>query len=59
MRKSQIIVSLALMAMSICGVALAADAEQSAGVVNINTAEAAQLVLLPGVGAKGAQRIIE
>lgn len=29
------------------------------GVVNINTAEAAQLALLPRVGAKAAQRIVE
>ncbi|HEX8151927.1 MAG TPA: helix-hairpin-helix domain-containing protein [Thermoanaerobaculia bacterium] len=29
------------------------------GVVNINTAEAAQLALLPRVGPKAAQRIVE
>ncbi len=30
-----------------------------AGVVNINTADAAQLALLPRVGAKAAQRIVD
>ena len=58
MRKSHIF-ALALVLISICGAAYAADAEQPAGVVNINTADASQLALLPGVGAKAAQRIID
>ena len=36
----------------------AAPATAPAGVVNINTAEVAQLALLPRVGAKAAQRIV-
>jgi competence protein ComEA len=36
-----------------------ANAPASVGVVNINTADAAQLALLPRVGEKAAQRIIE
>ena len=36
-----------------------APAPSSAGVVNINTADAAQLALLPRVGEKAAERIIE
>jgi competence protein ComEA len=36
-----------------------APAPASAGVVNINTADATQLALLPRVGEKSAQRIIE
>ena len=58
MRKSHIL-ALGLVLISICGAAFAADAEQTAGVVNINTADASQLALLPGVGAKAAQRIID
>lgn len=58
MRKSHFI-ALALVVISICGAAFGADAENTAGVVNINTADAAQLALLPGVGAKAAQRIID
>ena len=37
----------------------ASGASQPAGVVNINTASPTQLALLPGVGAKGAQRIVD
>ena len=37
----------------------ASDSSSGAGVVNINTADAAQLALLPRVGAKTAQRIVE
>jgi competence protein ComEA len=50
--------TLAIVILSICGSAFAAEA-QSAGVVNINTADVEQLSLLPGVGAKAAQRIID
>lgn len=58
MRKSHIF-TLALVILSICGSAFAADAASNSAVVNINTADATQLALLPGVGAKAAQRIID
>jgi len=60
MRKSlPILVTLFLIA-SIGATAFAADqAAPSAGVVNINTASIAQLSLLPRVGAKAAQRIVD
>jgi len=57
MRKSPIL-ALALVVISLCGAAYAADAEPK-GVVNINTADATQLALLPGVGAKAAQLIVD
>ena len=57
MRKSPIL-ALALVVISLCGTAFAADADQK-GVVNINTADATQLALLPGVGAKAAQLIVD
>lgn len=44
------------------GSALAAKSKtkkELSGVVNVNTASAAQLDLLPGIGAKAAKRIIE
>jgi len=61
MRKSQTIVLIALMIASIAGTALADAAAVAApsGVVNLNTADAAQLSFLPRVGPKVAQRIIE
>lgn len=56
MRKSHIlIITLALLSLS----AAAFAADNTAGVVNINTADAAQLALLPGVGAKAAQQIVD
>ena len=55
MRKSLHIITLALILAAISTVAMA---ETPAGVVNINTADAAQLSLLPRVGATVAQRII-
>ncbi|HEU4522638.1 MAG TPA: helix-hairpin-helix domain-containing protein [Thermoanaerobaculia bacterium] len=58
MRKSHLMFSLALVLISLCGSAFAADGENKAGVVNINSADATQLALLPGVGAKAAERII-
>lgn len=64
MRKSLYIVTLTLM-LAVSAFAFAdeatpsGNASQSAGVVNINTADAAQLALLPRVGDKAAQRIIE
>ena len=61
MRKSLHILTLALILAAIGTVAVAdeAAASASAGVVNINTADAAQLALLPRVGEKAAERIIE
>jgi len=60
MRKSLHIITLALLVAAIAPLAMA-DAESSggaAGVVNLNTADAAQLALLPRVGEKTAERII-
>jgi competence ComEA-like helix-hairpin-helix protein len=67
MRKSLQLFTLALVMLAITAPAFAADAESStpapaaasSGVVNLNTADAAQLALLPRVGEKAAQRIIE
>ena len=65
MRKSLHIVALTLMlavgAFAFAEEAAPGGASQSnaAGVVNINTADASQLALLPRVGEKAAQRIIE
>jgi len=64
MRKSLYITLITLL-LAVSSVAFAeeaapvAGASQQAGIVNINTADAGQLALLPGVGAKGAQRIID
>jgi len=62
MRKSLHIVALVLVTLALSTAAFA-DGETPAaapsGVVNINTASAAELSLLPRVGEKGAQRIIE
>ncbi len=61
MRKSQTMLFLAVIIATMCASAFAADAQVSApaGVVNINSADAGQLSLLPRVGAKAAQRVIE
>ena len=60
MRKSQTLAILSLVILGICGAAFA-DSQPSvpAGVVNINTADAAQLANLPRVGMKVAQRIVD
>lgn len=63
MRKSLYFVTITLILLSFANAAFA-DAEPAgnaapAGVVNINTADAAQLMLLPRVGEKAAERIIE
>jgi competence protein ComEA len=66
MRKSLYIVAITLM-LAVSSVALAEEVapanggaqQQVQGVVNINTADAAQLALLPRVGEKAAARIIE
>ncbi|HEY0143691.1 MAG TPA: helix-hairpin-helix domain-containing protein [Thermoanaerobaculia bacterium] len=65
MRKSLQLFTLVLVLLAFTSPAFAADAAdsgapaKSSGVVNINTADAAQLALLPRVGAKAAQRIID
>ena len=62
MRKSHSIFLLSLVLVStICAGAFAADTQSAApaGVVNINTADAAQISYLPRVGAKAAQRVVE
>lgn len=65
MRKSLHVLTLALILTAFGAVAMADEAPSgaaspsSAGVVNINTADAAQLALLPRVGEKAAERIIE
>lgn len=62
MRKSLNLFILTLVLLSLPTFANAADAEGGsapAGVVNINTADASQLALLPRIGEKAAQRIIE
>jgi len=61
MRKSHSILFMAVFIAAICASAFAADTQSAApaGVVNINTADAAQLSLLPRVGMKAAQRIVD
>ena len=60
MRKSQSIAIFALVIISICGAAFAdTQTIAPAGVVNINTADAAQLANLPRVGMKVAQRVVD
>jgi competence ComEA-like helix-hairpin-helix protein len=60
MRKSHNAFLIAVVLTSLCATVFAADAEKAAGgVVNINTAEAAQLALLPRVGASAAERIVQ
>lgn len=59
MRKSHIAI-LTLVLVSLCATAFADDAPSSpAGVVNINTADTAQLSLLPRIGPVAAQRIVD
>ena len=59
MRKSLHILALTLVLLSVSASAMAAESSAPTGVVNINSADAAQLSLLPRVGEKVAQRIIE
>jgi competence ComEA-like helix-hairpin-helix protein len=60
MRKSLPIFTLIIVLLSLSTVALAAEpASAPSGVVNINSADASQLSLLPRIGEKVAQRIIE
>src|ERR1043166_1630804 len=55
MRKSPAIILLGILILSLATAALA----DVPGVVNINTADAAQLALLPRIGVKAAQQIID
>ena len=61
MRKSLHIFTLAivLLSLSMSTLAFAAEPGAASGVVNINSADASQLALLPRVGEKAAQRIID
>lgn len=60
MRKALHVVALTLVMLSLSAAAIAAEPSGApAGVVNINTAEASQLSLLPRIGEKAAQRIID
>jgi competence protein ComEA len=64
MRKSHLIVLSVILIATICSAAMAADsapvtATPITGIVNLNTADAAQLAMLPRVGAKAAQRILD
>jgi competence protein ComEA len=59
MRKSLTILITLIAIISISATAFAADAQVPSGVVNINTADASQLAMLPRVGLKAAQRVID
>ena len=61
MRKSIHFLVAALVVLAVAGSAIAADNTPAAptGVVNLNTADAFQLSLLPRVGIKAAQRIVD
>jgi competence protein ComEA len=61
MRKSLhiLVIVLALAAITTSAFADAEPAGAGSGVVNINTADVSQLTLLPRVGEKAAQRVIE
>ena len=59
MRKSHIAI-VTLVLLSLCATAFAEEAPSSpSGVVNINTADTTQLALLPRIGPKAAQRIVD
>lgn len=63
MRKSLQMFTLALLVLSLATVASAAEPEGNggaqSGVVNINTADVSQIAMLPRIGEKAAQRIVE
>jgi competence protein ComEA len=61
MRKSPHLLIALLLVASISAAAFADDTTggASAGVVNINTADAAQIALLPRIGLKAAQRVVD
>ncbi len=57
MKKNFAYVVVLTLVLALTSFAHAEDA-QPRGVVNINSADAAQLALLPGIGAKAAERIV-
>ena len=61
MRKSHSIFVLGIIIATMCVSAFGADVQSAApsGVVNINTADAAQLSFLPRVGMKAEQRVVD
>ncbi len=62
MRKSHLIVLSAILIISMSSAVMAADTPTQTsptGVVNINSADIAQLAFLPRVGVKAAQRIVD
>ncbi|HKS24969.1 MAG TPA: helix-hairpin-helix domain-containing protein [Thermoanaerobaculia bacterium] len=62
MRKFLNFLLVAVVVLGIAGSAMAAETNASAapnGVVNLNTADAVQLSMLPRIGVKAAQRIID
>ena len=64
MRKSHLIVLSVILIATISSAVMAGESQPVAtapvsGIVNLNTADAAQLALLPRVGAKAAQRILD
>ena len=59
MRKSLNLFTLAIVIAALCSTAFAGETPAASGVVNINSGGAAELMLLPRVGEKSAQRIIE
>src|SRR5690349_22818195 len=60
MRKSLHIFTLALVILSLSAAAMATEpASAPVGVVNINTGDVTQLTMLPRIGEKAAQRIID
>lgn len=65
MRKSHLIVLSTILILALTNTVFADEPAQpsaapnAAGVVNINTADVAQLSMLPRVGAKAAQRIVD
>ena len=58
----RIVATLVVLAVMVSGLTVAAQASvrvKPHGVVNLNTASVAQLMLLPGIGAKRAARIVD
>jgi competence protein ComEA len=61
LKKTPLVFISMLLILSLCSAAFAADTPAAApkGVVNLNSADTSQLSLLPRVGAKAAQRIVD
>lgn len=59
MRKTLPILLMIVALAAIGTTSFADEATTASGVVNINTAEASQLALLPRVGLKAAQRVVD